>query len=79
MDIMTKLLEENHIDLPYFARGWEHKQGSGNPEHAFSALVKPIYDIFVSYGFVSDLPSDISKSKPQSVQQSFLPKLVIFC
>ena len=36
---MTKL-EENHIDLPDFARGWEHKQGSGNPEHALSAWLK---------------------------------------
>ena len=26
MDIMTKLLKENHIYLPYFARGWEHKK-----------------------------------------------------
>ena len=31
MDIMNKIIEENHIDLPYFARGWERKQGSGKP------------------------------------------------
>ena len=37
MDIMTKILEENHIDIPDFARGWECKQGSGKPEHALSA------------------------------------------
>ena len=60
---MTKLLEENHIDLPYFARGWEHKQGSGKPEHALSEWVKIISDISVSDGYVSDLPSDISESE----------------
>ena len=53
---MTNLLEENHIDLPEFARGWERKQGNGNPENALSAWVKPISD-----GFFSDLPFDISK------------------
>ena len=52
---MTKLLEENHIDLPEFVRGWERTQVSGNPEHALSAWVKPIYDIFVSDGFISYL------------------------
>ena len=55
MDIMTKLLKENHIDLPYFARGWECKQGSGKPEHALSAWVKPI-----SIFSISDIPYDIS-------------------
>ena len=55
---MTKLLEENHIDLLEFARGWERKQGNGKPEHALSAWVKPISDIYVSYS-----PSDISESK----------------
>ena len=60
MDIMTKILEENHIDLPDFAIGWEHKQGSCKPEHAFSAWVKTISDIYVSDGFVSYLTSYIS-------------------
>ena len=60
MDIMTKLLEENHIDLPYFARGWECKQGSGNPDNALSAWVKPISDISASDGSIFYLPSDIS-------------------
>ena len=55
---MTKLLEENHIDLPDFARGWERKQGSGKPENALSAWVKNISDILVS-----DLHSDISESE----------------
>ena len=55
---MTKLLEENHIDLPDFARGWERKKGSGKPEHALSAQLKPISD-----GPVSDLPSNISESE----------------
>ena len=54
MDIMTKLLDENYIDLPEFARGWESRQGNGKPEHALSAWVKPISDIYVS-----DSPSDI--------------------
>ena len=60
---MTKLLEENHIDLPDFARGWERKQGSGKPEHALSAWVKPIYYISIYNGSISDLPSYISESK----------------
>ena len=60
MEIMTKILEDNHIDLPEFARGWERKQGRGKPEHALSAWVKKIYDISVSYIYISDSPSDIS-------------------
>ena len=55
---MTKLLEENHIDLLEFARGWKRKQGNGKPEHALSAWVKPISDIYVSIS-----PSDISESE----------------
>ena len=58
MDIMAKLLEESHIDLLEFARGWERKQGNGNPGHALSAWVKPISDIPIS-----DLHSDISESE----------------
>ena len=60
MDIMTKLLEENHIDLLEFARGWERKQGNGNPEHALSTWVNFFSDIYFSDGFVSDLPFYIS-------------------
>ena len=41
MDIMTKLLEENHIALPKFAKRWERKQGNGKDEHALGAWVKP--------------------------------------
>ena len=51
MDIMTNILEENHIDLPEFARGWERKQGNGKLEHALSAWVKPISDISIFYAF----------------------------
>ena len=45
---MTKLLEENHIALPEFAKGWEHKQGNGKVEHALGAWVKKNYVFFVS-------------------------------
>ena len=38
---MTKLLEENHIALPEFAKRWECKQGNGKAEHALGAWVKP--------------------------------------
>ena len=61
MEIMTNLLEENNIDLPDFARRWERKEGSGNLEHALILWVKPISNISVSDGFVSDLPYYISK------------------
>ena len=63
MDIMTKLLEENHICLPEFTRGWERKQGSGKPEHALNARVQPIPNISSSNGSISDLHSDISESE----------------
>ena len=79
---MTKLLEKNHIDLPYFARGWERKQGSGKPEHALSALVKPILmSLFMIYLLIYQnmKPPSLRWKKPQSVHQIFLPKLVIFC
>ena len=61
MDIMNNILEENHIDLPVFARGWERKQGSGKLEHALSAWVKPIFDIYIFYVYISNSPSDISE------------------
>ena len=60
MYIMTNILDENHIDLPEFARGWEHKKGNGKPEHGLSAWVKNISDISVSDGSISNLTSDIS-------------------
>ena len=56
MDIMTKLLEENHIALPEFAKRWEHKQGNGKAEHALGAWIKPNSDFSVS-----DSHSDISE------------------
>ena len=52
---MTKLLEENHIALPEFAKRWERKQGNGKDEHALSAWVKTICVLSIS-----DSPSDIS-------------------
>ena len=60
MDIIIKLLDENHIDLPKFARGWERKQGSGKPEHALNVWVKPTSDINIYDGSIFYLPSDIS-------------------
>ena len=59
MDIMTKLLEENNIDVPYFARRGERKpsleQEDGKCLYALGSREKPISDVFVSYVFVSDL------------------------
>ena len=48
MDIMTKLLEENHISLPKFAKIWERKQGNGKAKIELGAWVKPNYVFFVS-------------------------------
>ena len=59
MDIMTKLLEENHIALPEFAKRWEHKQGNDKAEHALGAWVKPNSDLYVYYSSISDSHSDI--------------------
>ena len=47
MDIMTKLLEENHIALPEFAKRWERKQGNGKDEHGLGAWVKYNYDLSI--------------------------------
>ena len=49
MDILNKLLEDNNIDVPYFARRGERKQEDGKPTHALCAWDKPIYHIYVSY------------------------------
>ena len=90
MDIMTKLLEENNIDFPYFARRGECKtsleQEDGKRLYDLGAREKIMSHISISYIFVSDLHSYISDSetsilpwkKPQTVHQSFLQKLVIF-
>ena len=61
MDIMTNLLEENHIALPKFAKRWECKQGNGKAEHALGAWVNPNYDLSVYYIYISDSHSDISE------------------
>ena len=59
MDIMTNILEENNIDVPYFARRGEHKlsleKENGKCMHALSARKKPIPHIYVLDVFVSYL------------------------
>ena len=60
MDIMTTLLEENHISLPEFVKRWECKQGNGKVEHALSTWVKTFSILSVFDNFVSNSPSDIS-------------------
>ena len=55
---MTKILEENHISLPEFAKRWERKQGNGKDEHALGAWVRTN-----SVFSVSDSYSDISNQK----------------
>ena len=59
MDIMTKLLEENNIDVPNFARRGERKlsleQEDGKPLYALGAREKHVSHISVSYIFVSYL------------------------
>ena len=53
MDIMTKLLEEDHIALPEFAKRWERKQGNCKAKHALGAWIKPNYDFYFSYNSIS--------------------------
>ena len=60
MEIMTKLLEENHIALPEFAKRWERKQGNGKHEHALSAWVKTISVFSIFDIFFLDSPFYIS-------------------
>ena len=64
MDIMTKLFEENNIDVPDFARRGERKlfleQENGQCMHPLSARKKPISNIYFSNACVSYLHSDIS-------------------
>ena len=57
---MTKLLEENHIALPKFAKRWERKQGNGKIEHALGAWRKTNYDFSVSDNSIFYSHSDIS-------------------
>ena len=61
MDIMTKLLEENHIALQEFAKRWERKQGNGKAEHALGAWVKPNSVFSVSHSYVFYSHSNISE------------------
>ena len=58
---MTKLLEENHIALPEFAKRWERKQGNGKAEHALGAWVKPNSVLSISDASISDSHSYISE------------------
>ena len=69
MYIMTRLLEEINIDVPYFARRWERKQEDGKPVHALCAWEKPISDMSISDASISDLNYYISES------ESSLPSL----
>ena len=50
MDIMTKLLEDNNIDVPYFARREECKlsleQEDGKRLYALGVTEKPIYHVY---------------------------------
>ena len=75
MDIMTKLLEENHIALPEFAKRWEHKQGNGKAEHALGAWIKPNSDFSVSDSHydISELETSIPSLKKFPVSSSKLP------
>ena len=61
---MTKLLEENHIALPVFAKRWERKQGNGKAKHELGAWVKPNCDFYIFYSH-----SDISE--PETSIPSF--------
>ena len=60
--IMTKLLEENNFDVPYFVRKEESKlsleQEDGKHLYALGSRVKPILNTYVS-----DLQSDMSDSE----------------
>ena len=70
MDIMTKLLEENHIALLEFAKRWERKQGNGKAEHALGAWVKPNSD---SISDISEPKTSIPSLKKFPVSSSKLP------
>ena len=61
MDIMTKLLEENHIALLEFAKRWERKQGNCKAEHALGAWIKTNSNFSVSDKSISNSHSDISE------------------
>ena len=66
MDIMTKLLEDKNIDVPYFGRREERKlsleQEDGKRLYALGAREKHVSRVPVSDIFVSNLHSDISYS-----------------
>ena len=51
MDIMTKLLEDNNIDVPYFARTDERKlsleKENGKGLYALGAREKPVSHVFL--------------------------------
>ena len=64
MYIMTKLLEENNIDVPDFARRGKHKpsleQKDGKCLYALCQRERSISHIYISDVFVSNLHFDIS-------------------
>ena len=90
MAIMTNVLEENDIDVPYFVRREERKLSleheNGKHMHVLSAREKPISNVYVSYLFFNIYsliynnlkPQSLPCKKPQIVHQSFLQNLVIF-
>ena len=67
MDIITKLLEENNIDVPNFARREERslslEQEDGKRLYALGARVKHVSHIYVSYIFYYYLNSDTLDSE----------------
>ena len=75
MEIMTKLLEENHIALPEFAKRWECKQENGKPEHALGAWVKPnsVFYVSDSHSYISEPENSIPSLRKFPVNSSKLP------
>ena len=59
MDIMTNILEENNIDVPYFPRRGERKlsleQEDAKRLHAVCAREKHVSHVSISEVFVSNL------------------------
>ena len=63
MEIMTQLLVENTIDVPYFAKIWERKQEDGKPTHGLCDWDKSIFHISISYVYIYYLHFYISASE----------------
>ena len=90
LDIMTKFLEENNIDVPYFARKEKGRlsleEKDGKHLYGLGDRVKSLSHIFVFDVFISDSHSDISYSKTHipfleeapNISPKFVSILVIF-